>query len=161
MATHSSVLAWRIPGTGEPGWLPSMGSHRVGHDWSDLAAAAAFFDWWQYFIPDNRTITVKPQLLKSISVNFNGKMIIYFISTQITKHFSQIEKNITIEWCEWYNKQNLEVSKLRFYIKIKQWRVLIFSKREGDDLIVSGGGGCERFTLWKFCSSFCMKCISF
>ena len=40
MATHSSVLAWRIPETGEPGGLPSMGSHRVGHDWSDLAAAA-------------------------------------------------------------------------------------------------------------------------
>ena len=40
MATHSSVLAWRIPGTGEPGGLPSMGSHRVKHDWSDLAAAA-------------------------------------------------------------------------------------------------------------------------
>jgi len=40
METHSSVLAWRIPGTGEPGGLPSMGSHRVGHDWSDWAAAA-------------------------------------------------------------------------------------------------------------------------
>ena len=40
-ATHSSVLAWRIPGTGEPGGLLSMGSHRVGHDWSDLVAAAA------------------------------------------------------------------------------------------------------------------------
>ena len=38
MATHSSVLAWSIPGTGEPGGLPSMGFHRVGHDWSDLAA---------------------------------------------------------------------------------------------------------------------------
>ena len=43
MATHSSVLAWRIPGTGEPGGLPSVGSHRVGHDWSDLAAAAAAY----------------------------------------------------------------------------------------------------------------------
>ena len=41
MATHSSVLAWRIPGTAEPGGLLSMGWHRVGHDWSDLAAAAA------------------------------------------------------------------------------------------------------------------------
>ena len=41
MATHSNVLAWRIPGTGEPGGLPSTGSHRVRHDWSDLAAAAA------------------------------------------------------------------------------------------------------------------------
>ena len=40
MATHSSVLAWRIPGTAEPGGPQSMGSHRVGHDWSDLAAAA-------------------------------------------------------------------------------------------------------------------------
>ena len=39
MATHSSVLAWRIPGTGEPAALPSLGSHRVGHYWSDLAAA--------------------------------------------------------------------------------------------------------------------------
>ena len=41
MATHSSVLAWRIPRMAEPGGLPSMGTHRVGHDWSDLAAAAA------------------------------------------------------------------------------------------------------------------------
>ena len=41
MATHSSVLAWRISGTEEPGGLPSMGSHRVRHDLSDLAAAAA------------------------------------------------------------------------------------------------------------------------
>ena len=41
MAAHSSVLAWRIPGTGEPGGLLSMGSPRVGHDWRNLAAAAA------------------------------------------------------------------------------------------------------------------------
>ena len=41
MATHSGVLAWRIPGTAEPGGLPSMGSHGVGHDLSDLAAAVA------------------------------------------------------------------------------------------------------------------------
>ena len=40
MATHSSTLAWKIPWTEEPGRLPSMGSHRVGHDWSDLAATA-------------------------------------------------------------------------------------------------------------------------
>ena len=44
MATHCSVLAWRIPGTGEPGGLPSLGSHRVRHNWSDLAAAAAADD---------------------------------------------------------------------------------------------------------------------
>ena len=46
MATHSSVLARRIPGMGEPGGLPSMGSHRVGHDWSNLAAAAAASVKW-------------------------------------------------------------------------------------------------------------------
>ena len=40
MATHSSILVWRIPGMEEPGGLPSVGSHRVGHDWSDLVAAA-------------------------------------------------------------------------------------------------------------------------
>ena len=43
MATHSSVLAGRIPGTAGPGGLPSMGLHRVRHDWSDLAAAAAAY----------------------------------------------------------------------------------------------------------------------
>ena len=50
MAPHSSVLAWRIPETEEPGGLPSMGSHRVGHDWSDLAAVAMCINgsvWYQ------------------------------------------------------------------------------------------------------------------
>ena len=42
MAAHSSVLAWRIPGMGEPGGLPSMGSHRIGHNWSDLAYSIAY-----------------------------------------------------------------------------------------------------------------------
>ena len=48
MATHSSVLAWRIPGMREPGGLPSMGSQRVGHDWSDLAAAGYFISFSSY-----------------------------------------------------------------------------------------------------------------
>ena len=47
MATHSSVLAWRIPGMAEPGGLLSMGSHRVGHDGSDSAATAAAADTWK------------------------------------------------------------------------------------------------------------------
>ena len=46
MATHSSTLAWRIPGMGEPGGLPSMGSHRVRHNWSNLAAAADYTPIW-------------------------------------------------------------------------------------------------------------------
>ena len=48
MATYSSVLAWRILGMGEPVGLPPMGSHRLGHDWSDLAAAAASIRWSHY-----------------------------------------------------------------------------------------------------------------
>ena len=61
MATHSSVLAWRIPGTREPGGLPSLGSHRVRHDWSNLAAAADS-------ILKNRDITLprKVRLVKAV-----------------------------------------------------------------------------------------------
>ena len=61
MATHSSVLAWRIPGTGEPGGLPSMGSHRVGYNWSDLAAAATAF-LYTHLIFLLSTMTVSVQL---------------------------------------------------------------------------------------------------
>ena len=50
MATHSSVLTWRIPGTGEPGGLLSLGSHRVRHDWSDWAAAAAIMEYIVFLI---------------------------------------------------------------------------------------------------------------
>ena len=60
MATHSSVLTWRLPGTGEPGGLPSMGSHRVRHDWSDLAVAAA-----------PAALTEEGELLKQ-SLHFSG-----------------------------------------------------------------------------------------
>ena len=58
MATHSSVLAWRIPGTGEPDGLLSIGSCRVGPDWSDLAAAAVFLDSC-VFLSDTTSFTDK------------------------------------------------------------------------------------------------------
>ena len=63
MATHSSVLAWRIPGTGEPGGLLSMGSHRVGHDWSDLAAAIPFVNNTRCYI-----IIIQPWTHSQISI---------------------------------------------------------------------------------------------
>jgi len=53
MATHSSVLAWRIPGTGEPGGLLSMGLHRVGHNWSDLAATDSILKSRDVTLPTN------------------------------------------------------------------------------------------------------------
>ena len=64
MATHSSVLAWRIPGTGEPSGLPSMGSHRVRHDWNDLGAAAA------EYIVDCGFLKVKDYVFFHLHLNF-------------------------------------------------------------------------------------------
>ena len=64
MATHSSVLAWRIPGTGEPGGLPSMGLHRVGHDWSDAAAASNLIEntsWRGDFTWEHRPFSIHPK----------------------------------------------------------------------------------------------------
>ena len=63
MAAYSSVLAWRIPGTGEPGRLPSMGSHRVGHDWSDLAVAV------QEKTDSNRKVKLHRSSLRCLSSN--------------------------------------------------------------------------------------------
>ena len=72
METHSSVLAWRIPVMGEPGGLPSMGSHRVGHDWSDLAAAAAVQFFWQ------NLLRKKCPFSTELSLHLCLKSVVYF-----------------------------------------------------------------------------------
>ena len=79
MATHSSVLAWRIPGTEEHGGLPSMGSHRVGHDLSNLAAAAAsmiYFDvsckWFYVLNPLFYLNKINDRIVLVIKYNFHG-----------------------------------------------------------------------------------------
>ena len=77
MATHSSIFAWRIPGTVEPGGLPSVGSHRVGHDWSNSAAAARLVIT---FLPRSKRLLIsllqspsavilEPQKIKSVTVS--------------------------------------------------------------------------------------------
>ena len=71
MVTHSSVLAWRIPGTGERGGLPSMGSHRVRHDWSDLAAAVAAAS----SLPSNTEI--KSEHSETAMVNYNSNFFLF------------------------------------------------------------------------------------
>ena len=76
MATHSSVLAWRIPGTGEPGGLPSMGSHRVGHDGSDLAAAV---------------IGLLFKELKAIQMSFSDKIAKYVVMFCRLAHHTAIK----------------------------------------------------------------------
>ena len=79
MATHSSVVAWRIPGTGEPGGLPSLGSYRVGHDWSALAAAQS---------PEKQlpTTSFAPELIlyyTEISIMFCMFNKLYFLIIEI------------------------------------------------------------------------------
>ena len=71
MATHSSVLAWRIPGMGEPGGLQSMGSHRVGHDWIDLAAADSLSTCLGN---DSLTMTNLDSILKSRDITLPTKV---------------------------------------------------------------------------------------
>ena len=87
MATHSSVLAWRIPGTEEPSGLPSMESHRVGHAWIDLAAAAALCTGfhWNCFIGlylqvfEDGSNASCPFTLKNFSMYFLRRLL--FITT--------------------------------------------------------------------------------
>ena len=67
MATHSSVLAWRVPGIEEPGGLPSMGSHRVGHDWSELAVAGAAENCKRQFLQGKK-------MFKELSLNNKVKI---------------------------------------------------------------------------------------
>ena len=95
MATHSSVLAWRIPGMGEPGGLLSMGSHRVRHDWSDLAAA--FIYLFPYFflhalfllkILDCLFSRESHNLFDSLLVTYNFFHIFIFITIFLLKNFS-------------------------------------------------------------------------
>ena len=82
MATHSSVLAWRIPGMGEPGGLPSRGLHRVGHYWSDLAVDLAYI--YMYVRSINNLIITYIYLyqllnhLSSFSFNMIGMEILCF-----------------------------------------------------------------------------------
>ena len=95
MATHSSVLAWRIPGTGEPGGLPSMGWHRVGHDWSDLAAAVAAYTYNAILLSmkTNDTLTFTTTwidleyiILSEVSLNRERKMLCDISYKQTLKH---------------------------------------------------------------------------
>ena len=88
MATHSSVLAWKIPGAAEPGGLLSMGSHRVWHDWSDLtvAAAAAYHSPNRNIIKgicSNRVLIWDSELHIPKCPDFNGKLLVLWTTRKI------------------------------------------------------------------------------
>ena len=111
MATHSSVLAWRISGTGEPGGLPSMGSHRVGHAWGDLAAAAVaqvnmgekelrvYYNWHT-----SDWVNKWMMLLFIVKGNTNGieRLKRHFweaLDHFGTKHGPRVSKAVCVFWC--------------------------------------------------------------
>ena len=112
MATHSSVLAWRIPGTGKPGGLPSMGSHRVGHKWSDLAAAAA-----AGFVESSITLFYKYQSLICCIYIY-----IYISIDRINSWIARIKKNDLVstlsEILTWKH----------FYFLKQNWESVLFRK---------------------------------
>ena len=87
MATHSGVLAWRIPGMAEPGGLLSMGSHRVGQDWSDLAAVAA-----ASYCPTNFGI---PDTENGIQISAPNSI---FVMTTLQSLCRERGKNLKFKW---------------------------------------------------------------
>ena len=105
MATHSSALAWRIPGTAEPGGLLSMGSHRVGHDWSDLAAAAAaampkmLIPWKESYVQPRQHIKKQRHYFanKGLSIQGYGFSSGHVWIWELNCEESWVLKN----WCFW------------------------------------------------------------
>ena len=99
MATHSSVLAWRVPGMGEPGGLPSVGWHRVGHDWGDLAAAAQGVErskkliprciWGRIFITTLLAFICELICAKWIKIKFKKHKQYLVIEDMIIQHSSK------------------------------------------------------------------------
>ena len=76
---HSSVLAWRIPGMAESGGLPSVGSHRVGHDWSDLAAAKTSNGWASFHGFTIHCVSFSEKCLDSFSIWKLGYLSFFFL----------------------------------------------------------------------------------
>ena len=104
MATHSRVLAWKVPGTVEPGGLPSMGSHIVGHDWSDLAAAAAAATTNYFYIQIFQAF-LKKTFLPVLSLLCRCKLLICYTIIDLLLHKAyqpfKPASNSPPEWGMW------------------------------------------------------------
>ena len=92
MVNHSSVLAWRLPGTGEPGGLPSVGSHRVRHDWSNLAAAAAVLciRWPKYW---SFSFSISP------SNEYSGPLDLLAVQGTLKSLLQHRSSKASVLWC--------------------------------------------------------------
>ena len=129
MATRSSVLAWRIPGAAEPGGLPSMGSHIVGHDWSDLAAAAAA-----------RTRYLE---LNCLCLNPHSVLSSSMILTKLFYHFdSQFAHRVTVG-IKWSNIWEV----LRSVSRILQHTLYIHFSFVGSRVVMNIG---KKFRTWLY-----------
>ena len=112
-ATHSSALAWRIPGTAEPGGLPSMGSRRVGHDWSDLAAARIYLTLKSSDGENELYRSLKNDFISDVGgwVFLNGirkDLIIFFLQMKPSADLSQA----SISQIYWIVCTILEINKM-------------------------------------------------
>ena len=96
MATYSNVLAWRIPGMVEPDGLPSMGSHRVGHDWSDLAAAAIILCIVNFKDPAEILLEINNEISKATIYKIKIQKLVVFLYTDNKKSEIELKMPLTI-----------------------------------------------------------------
>ena len=150
MATHSSVLAWRILGTEEPGGLPSMGSHRVRHNGSNLAAAAdihTYISWqvdiyiyiwlWQiqrfcrnlYFYIRRDLLRELAQMIVEIShlqAGKTGKPVVLFSPGLMACKYMGDGKNPSLSLKDWEPKEMKSKARRRWMSQLKQRGSLLF-----------------------------------
>ena len=110
MATHSSVLAWRIPGTAEPGGLPSVGLHGVGHDWSNLAAACNCVFSECFFFLSLRGVTKFYHLILYFWMN-----LLFISNTEPHKHGFPKIFLVEGQWLEQIGIRQLTCQRWSFY----------------------------------------------
>ena len=130
MATHSSVLAWRVPGTGEPGGLPSMGSYRVGHYWSDLAAVA------EYIMQHSELDEAKAGI-KISGRNINNLRYAYDTSLTERRTKEPLDESERGEW-KVDLKLNIQKTKIMASGPITSWQIDGETKETVTDFIFLG-----------------------
>ena len=111
MATHSSVLAWRIPEMGEPGGLPSMGSHRVGHDWSDLACIR---------ITEWKRIS-KVDTLESINFQARKLKLLYILIIFLILQYYQLQGDLPLTHF-WKNKVQYHIKCMHLLLDLAKYQ---------------------------------------